>query len=145
MCHEHARRTRRVGLSAKQPFGSEHFSASTRSMCRWANTQQPGGSELTKKSKIIIRRKAAGIPIACQRCQETVGYFTGEQVGSNELPSGAVTSIVVKPSWSAHLCVGSEGRKPGDVCPGCGGVCDDPEPEDPDHPYWSCAECAGGA
>lgn len=36
-------------------------------------------------------------------------------------------------------------RADGDVCPGCGGVCGEPEPSDLDHPYYSCADCAGGA
>ena len=129
--------------TAAQYGGKEHYSTFTTRTNRWGSTPTPGGSELTKKSETstIIRRQGGRIPIVCERCQEQLGLFTGKQVGSNELPRGAVSSIVVKPSWSAHLC----SRADGDICTECGGVCGDPEPTDLNHPYYSCYSCAGGS
>jgi hypothetical protein len=82
------------------------------------------------------------VPIKCERCQEMVGGLI-----SHLVPFPGITVILVDPTWCSHLC-GKEvggGRADGDVCAGCGGVCGEPEPSDLDHPYYKCADCAGGA
>ena len=78
------------------------------------------------------------VPIKCERCQEKVGELVMP-------PFPGITVILVTPSWCSHLCGKMAERADGDVCPGCGGVCGEPEPSDLDHPYYKCADCAGGA
>ena len=78
-------------------------------------------------------RMSNQIPINCNRCGENLGQHLKMFTGATE--------ILVDPTWCGHLCE----RADGDVCPGCGGVCGEQEPSDLDHPYYSCADCAGGA